>query len=78
MIAECVISFHCSPTAIVPYKTLFFLGGNCYGKNKLIIINRHLIMGPATIVGTLPEKTGTSGTAKTYISRGGENFVLQL
>lgn len=35
-------------------------------------------MGPATIVGTLPEKTGTSGTAKTYISRGGENFVLQL
>ena len=35
-------------------------------------------MGSATIVGTLPEKTGTSGRAKTYISRGGENFVLQL
>lgn len=37
-------------------------------------------MGPATIVETLPEKTGTSGTAKTYIWQGGEekSFVLQL
>lgn len=27
-------------------------------------------MGPATIVGTLPEEKGTSGRAKTYIYRG--------
>lgn len=27
-------------------------------------------MGPATIVGTLPEENGTSGTAKTYILGG--------
>lgn len=27
-------------------------------------------MGPATIVETLPEKTGNSGTVKTYMGRG--------
>lgn len=32
-------------------------------------------MGPATIVGILPEEKGTSGTAKTYICRGGEKSV---
>lgn len=31
-------------------------------------------MGPATIVETLPEKTGNSGTAKTYMGRGGVLF----
>lgn len=37
-------------------------------------------MGPATIVGALPDEKGTSGTAKIYICRGGGKhiFVLQL
>ena len=35
-------------------------------------------MGPATIVGTQVEETSNSETANTFISRGGENFVLQL
>lgn len=35
-------------------------------------------MGPATIVGTLPEEKGTSGTAKTYICRGGKKVCSSV
>lgn len=35
-------------------------------------------MGPATIVGRLTEETRNPETANTHISKGGENFVLQL